>query len=358
MNLMTPPPAQDRREMLMSRVPDPAQTFETFVVGPSNEFACRAAEQMAQESESDIEMLFIHGPLGFGKTHLLNAIAGRAVGHGARVLFVRAQDFMLSFLRAEHSRQELAFKGAVRHVDVFVLDDVQYLCGNPAPMNEFMHTVNALIDAKGKVVLTADQPPALLKGLSDELRSRLQGALVIALENPSEATKFGILKARATEIERRRPHSRVTDEVLRYVAATPNLSPFELIALVTKIATYAEFTSAPLTVEIVKEALGGCVAKGEHRVTVEDILEEVAKFYKLNLQELRSKCRDRRLARPRQVAMYLARELTARSLADIGRRVGGRDHTTVIHACRRIKALCKIDPVLRQEVAFLRSALR
>jgi chromosomal replication initiator protein len=250
---------------LWDRQPDPAQSFAGFIVGPSNEFAFKAAQRFAETGDSEMGLLFIHGGFGFGKTHLLNAIALEArAARGARVLFLRAEDFMRRFLAALRNQETLAFKEELRGADILLIDDLQHICGRTATISEFLHTVNAFTDLKRKVVIAADRPPSTLEGLSEDIRSRLQGAVVIALEKPDTATRLAILRAKAAEMERKRP---------------------------------------------------------------------------------------------RQVAMYLARELTSRSLPDIGRRFGGRDHTTVLHACRRIEALCKTDPVFQQEVDFLRKVL-
>ena len=342
---------------LWDRQPDPAQSFATFVVGPSNEFAFKAAQRYAENSESEMGLLFIHGGFGFGKTHLLNAIAleARSV-RGARVLFLRAEDFMRRFLAALRNQETLAFKEELRAADILLIDDLQHICGRTATISEFLHTVNAFTDLKRKVVIAADRPPSGLEGLSDDIRSRLQGAVAIALEKPDVSTRLGILKAKAAALEKKLPRATIPDSVLEQVATELDVSPRELLGVLMKLATYADLTGKPVTAEVADEAIGSGsrAATGDHRVTIDEIQKKTAEYYKLDLRELHSARRARRVARPRQVAMYLARELTSRSLPDIGRRFGGRDHTTVLHACRRIEALCKTDPVFQQEVDFLR----
>jgi chromosomal replication initiator protein len=224
-------------------------------------------------------------------------------------------------------------------------------------MNEFLHTVNAFTDLKRKVVIAADRQPGTLEGLSDDIRSRLQGAVVIALEKPDAATRLAILKARAAELERKRPRAALPEAVLEQIAKELDASPRELLGVLMKLSTYADLTGKPVTPDVAEEAIGARGATGDRRVTIEEIQKKTAEFYKLELRELHSARRARRVARPRQVAMFLARELTSRSLPDIGRRFGGRDHTTVLHACRRIESLCKTDPVFQQEVDFLRKVL-
>jgi len=343
---------------LWDRHPDPAQSFAGFVTGPSNEFAFKAAQRIAESNEAEIGLLFIHGGFGYGKTHLLNAIVLEARSlRGARVLFLRAEDFMRRFLSALRNQETLAFKEELRGADILLIDDLQHMCGRTATISEFLHTVNAFTDLKRKVVIAADRPPAALEGVTDDVRSRLQGAVVIALEKPDAATRLAILRAKAAEMEKKRPRAALPEPVLERLASELDVSPRELLGVLMKLATYAELTGRPVTTEVAQEAIGSRAAPGDRRVTIEEIQKKTAEFYKLDLRELHSARRARRVARPRQVAMFLARELTSRSLPDIGRRFGGRDHTTVLHACRRIEALCKTDPVFQQEVEFLRKVL-
>jgi len=343
---------------LWDRQPDPAQSFATFVVGPSNEFAFKAAQRFAENGETDMGLLFIHGGFGYGKTHLLNAMALEArMVRGARVLFLRAEDFMRRFLSALRNQETLAFKEELRGADILLIDDLQHICGRTATISEFLHTVNAFTDLKRKVVIAADRPPSGLEGLSEDIRSRLQGAISIALEKPDAATRLAILKARAAALEKKLPRATISEAVLEQVASDLDASPRELLGVLMKLATYADLTGKAVTAEVAEEAIGSRAAAGDHRVTIDEIQKKTAEYYKLDLRELHSARRARRVARPRQVAMYLARELTSRSLPDIGRRFGGRDHTTVLHACRRIEELCKTDPVFQQEVDFLRKVL-
>jgi len=343
---------------LWDRQPDPSQSFASFVVGPSNEFAFKAAQRFAEAGESEIGLLFIHGGFGYGKTHLLNAIALEARNvRGARVLFLRAEDFMRRFLGALRSQETLAFKEELRGADILLIDDLQHICGRTATVSEFLHTVNAFTDLKRKVVIAADRPPSSLEGLSDDVRSRLQGAIAIAMEKPDVTTRLAILKSRAHALEKKLPRATLPEAILEQLAAELDASPRELLGVLMKLATYADLTGKPVTPEVAEEAIGSRAQAGDRRITIEEIQRKTAEYYKLDLRELHSARRARRVARPRQVAMYLARELTSRSLPDIGRRFGGRDHTTVLHACRRIEALCKTDPVFQQEVDFLRKVL-
>ncbi len=343
---------------LWDRQPDPGQSFASFVVGACNEFAFKAAQRFAEYGESDLGLLFIHGGFGYGKTHLLNAIALEARNtRGARVLFLRAEDFMRRFLSALRNQETLAFKEELRGADILLIDDLQHICGRTATISEFLHTVNAFTDLKRKVVIAADRPPSSLDGLTDDIRSRLQGAIAIALDKPDAATRLAMLKARAVTLERTLPRAKLPETVLEQLANELDVSPRELLGVLMKLATYGDLTGKPVTIEVAEDAIGSRAAAGEKRVTIEEIQRKTAEYYKLDLRDLHSPRRARRVARPRQVAMYLARELTSRSLPDIGRRFGGRDHTTVLHACRRIESLCRADPVFQQEVDFLRKVL-
>ncbi len=343
---------------LWDHQPDAKQCFDNFVIGPSNEFAFKAARRLAETNDPDISILYLHGGFGFGKTHLLNAIALESrKARGARTIFLRAEDFMRRFLGALREKDTLAFKEELRGADILLIDDLQHICGKAATGSEFLHTVNTFADLKRKIVIAADRAPVALEGLPDGVRSRMQGALVIALEKPDVTTRLAILKAKAAELERKSPRAALPPAVLEHMAEALDVSPRELIGVFNKLAIYADLTSRPVTMEVADETIASRTSPLERRVTVEEIQRKTAEFYKLDLRELHSPRRARRVARPRQVAMFLARELTSRSLPDIGRRFGGRDHTTVLHACRRIEELCRADPLLQQEVEFLRNLL-
>ncbi len=342
---------------MWDRVPDPAQSFSSFLVGPCNEFAFKVAQRLAQGGESSPGLLFIHGGFGHGKTHLLNAIALEVrQQHRARALFLGAEDFMRRFVSAVRSQETLTFKEELRAADILLIDDLQHICGK-ATVSELLHTVNAFTELKRKVVIAADRPPSGLDGLTEDIRSRLKGALAIVIARPDGPTRLAILRAKACELERKLPRAKLPDSVLQLLAEEVDATPRELVGLLLKLATYADLTGKPVTAEIAEEWIGSRGSAADRRTTIEEIQRKTAEYYKLDLRELHSPRRVRRVARPRQVAMFLARELTSRSLPDIGRRFGGRDHTTVLHACRRIEELCRTDPVVQQEVEFLRKVL-
>ncbi|HUO01743.1 MAG TPA: chromosomal replication initiator protein DnaA [Rhizomicrobium sp.] len=355
------PPARQAEEDgargLWTRMLHPQQTFDSFIPGPANEFGHGAARAFAEGQQSDIPLLYIHGGFGFGKTHLLNAAALEFRRRGKRTLFLRAEDFMRHFLGALYRKDTLAFKEELRTAEVLIIDDLQHICRSTATASEFLYTVNAFADLRRRVVIAADRAPQALEGLGADVKSRLAGGLCVALDKPDRDTRFSILKARAAEFARHKPDVVLPENVLERIADLEDASPREMIGVFTKLATYADLTKKPVTLETAEEAVGLRAGPGI-KTSIEDIQRKTAEFYKLDVKDFHSPQRARRVARPRQVAMYLSRKLTTRSLPEIGRRFGGRDHTTVLHACRRIEALIDEDPLFRQEVDFLSQMLQ
>ena len=349
--------AEDSAKGLWTRMLHPQQTFDSFIPGRANEFGHGAARAFAEGQQSDIPLLFIHGGFGFGKTHLLNAAALEFRKRGRRTLFLRAEDFMRHFLGALYRKDTLAFKEELRTAEVLIIDDLQHICRSTATASEFLYTVNAFADLRRRVVIAADRAPQALEGLGADVKSRLAGGLCIALDKPDRDTRLSILKARAAEFTRHKPEVVLPETVLERIADLDDASPREMIGVFTKLATYADLTKKPVTLETAEEAVGLRAGPGI-KTSIEDIQRKTAEFYKLDVKDFHSPQRARRVARPRQVAMYLSRKLTTRSLPEIGRRFGGRDHTTVLHACRRIEALIDEDPLFRQEVDFLSQMLQ
>jgi chromosomal replication initiator protein len=351
-----PEGANGQGQGLWSRMLHPQQTFDSFIPGQANEFGHSAARAFAEGTSSDLTILYIHGGFGYGKTHLLNAAALEFRKRAKKVLFLRAEDFMRHFLGALYRKDTLNFKEELRSADVLIIDDLQHICRSAATASEFLYTVNALADLRRKVVIAADRAPAQLEGLGADIKSRISGGLVLQLSKPDRDTRLDILRHRAAEFARLRPGVVMPDDVLERIADIEDASPRELIAIFTKLATYADLTKKPVTAEMAEEAVG-LRSTGTKKTSIEDIQRKTAEYYKLDVRDFHSPQRARRVARPRQVAMYLARILTTRSLPEIGRRFGGRDHTTVLHACRRVEALCQEDKEFKTEVEFLRSVL-
>ncbi len=349
-------PVTEATKGLWTRMLHPQQTFDTFVAGPANEFGLSAARSFSEGAQSDLTLLYIHGGFGFGKTHLLNAAALEFRKRGKRALFLRSEDFMRHFLGALYRKDTLAFKEELRTAEVLLIDDLQHICRSTATASEFLYTVNAFSDLRRRVVIAADRAPAALEGLGADVKSRLAGGLVVTLDKPDRATRLAILKARAADFARHKPQALLPNDVLEHIADMDDASPRELIGVFTKLATYTDLTKKPVTLETIEDVVGLRSAPGA-KTSIEDIQRKTAEYYKLDVRDFHSPQRARRVARPRQVAMYLSRKLTSRSLPEIGRRFGGRDHTTVLHACRRVEALCVEDKNFRQEVEFLRDLL-
>jgi chromosomal replication initiator protein len=341
---------------LWTRMLHPQQTFESFIPGAANEFGHSATRAFAEGHNNDFPHLFIHGGFGFGKTHLLNAAALEFRNRGKRTLFLRAEDFMRHFLGALHRKDTLTFKDELRTAEVLIVDDLQHICRSTATASEFLYTVNAFADLRRRVIIAADRAPSALEGLGADIKSRLAGGLVIALGKPDHPTRLAILKRRAAEFARLRPDVSLPEAVLERIAGMEEASPREMIGVFTKLATYADLTKKPVTLEMADEAVGARLSPAG-KTSIEDIQRKTAEYYKLDVRDFHSPQRARRVARPRQVAMYLSRQLTTRSLPEIGRRFGGRDHTTVLHACRRVEALCQEDKAFSTEVEFLKTLL-
>jgi chromosomal replication initiator protein len=342
---------------LWNRMLHPQQTFDSFIPGAANQFGHSAARSFADGQQADIPLLYIHGGFGYGKTHLLNAAALEFRKRGKRTLFLRAEDFMRHFLGALYRKDTLAFKEELRTAEVLIIDDLQHICRSAATASEFLYTVNAFADLRRRVVIAADRPPQALEGLGADVKSRLAGGLCVGLDKPDRDTRLAILKSRAAEFSRHKPDVQIPEVVLERISDLDDASPRELIGVFTKLATYADLTKKPVTLEVAEEAVGLRAGPGA-KTSIEDIQKKTAEFYKLDVKDFHSPQRARRVARPRQVAMYLSRKLTTRSLPEIGRRFGGRDHTTVLHACRRIEALIVEDALFRQEVDFLSQMLQ
>jgi chromosomal replication initiator protein len=341
---------------LWSRMLHPTQSFDSFVIGATNEFAAKAARAFAENTQGDASLLYLHGNFGSGKSHLLNATTLEARKRGRRALCLGAEEFMRQFLGALHRKEALVFKDELRAAEILLIDDLQHICNSTATIAEFLHTINAFADTRRSIVIAADRAPDAFEALGENIRSRLSGGLVISVGVPDRATRMAILKARTGEFVRECQHAVIPDEVLERVADIDGATPRELLGVFNRMATWTSLTKKPVTLEVAEESIGQRTAPGR-KVAIEDIQRKTAEFYKLDVRDMHSKERSRRVARPRQVAMYLARELTQRSLPEIGRRFGGRDHTTILHACRQITKLCGSDTLLKQEVDFLRQLL-
>ncbi len=337
-------------------------TFESFVIGRSNTLAHAAAKQVAMARRGDPVMfnpLYIHAGVGLGKTHLLQATTW-AGNNGAerKVLYLTAEKFMYGFVSALRSQTALAFKEALRGIDVLVIDDLQFLHGK-STQAEFCHTLNALIDAGRQVVIAADRPPTDLESLDDRVRSRLAGGLVVEMGALGEELRLEILKTRVTAARQYHPGFDVPAPVLAYIAKSVTHNGRDLEGAINRLLAHNKLTSQPVTMEMAEREVRDLIRPQDpKRVKIEDIQRIVARQYNVSRADLLSSRRTANVVRPRQVAMYLTKTLTLRSLPEIGRRFGGRDHTTVLHAVRRIEGLVGNDAMLADEIEVLKRQLQ
>jgi chromosomal replication initiator protein len=311
-------------------------TFDSFVEGKSNQLAKAAAIQVAGNPGRAYNPLFIYGGVGLGKTHLMHAVANRIKENNseARLAYVHSERFVSDMVKSLQHNTINDFKTAYRSLDALMIDDIQFFAGKERSQEEFFHTFNALLESQQQVILTCDRYPKEVDGLEERLKSRFGWGLTVAIEPPELETCVAILMSKAAISQVDLP-----EEVAFFVAKRIRSNVRELEGALRRVVATSNFTGRPITLELVKEALRDLLALQEKLVTVENIQKTVAEYYKIRIADLLSKRRSRSIARPRQVAMALAKELTNHSLPEIGDAFGGRDHTTVLHACRRVKEL-------------------
>lgn len=355
-------PATTTNDSLGGSPLDPRLTFETFVVGRANTLAHAAAVQVATGRRGDPVMfnpLYVHSSVGLGKTHLLQAIAW-AGNHGGerKILYLTAEKFMYGFVTALKNQTALAFKDALRGIDVLVIDDLQFLQGK-STQAEFCHTLNALIDAGRQVVVAGDRPPSDLESLDDRVRSRLAGGLVVEMGALDEDLRLEILKARVAAVQVSYPSFNVPAQVISFLAKSVTHNGRDLDGALNRLLAHNKLTGFPITMDMAERAVRDLIRPPEpKRVKIEDIQRVVARQYNVSRSDLLSSRRTATVVRPRQIAMYLAKLLTLRSLPEIGRRFGGRDHTTVLHAVRKIEGLVGNDNALSEEIELLKRLLQ
>jgi chromosomal replication initiator protein len=333
---------------------DPRFTFESFVQGKSNEFAAAAARRVADEGKVPFNPLFLYGGVGLGKTHLMHAMAWhiRKRNPQRRVVYLSAEKFMYQFIRAMRFKDTMSFKEQFRSVDVLLVDDVQFISGKDATQEEFFHTFNALVDQNKQIVLSADKSPADLEGLEDRVRSRLGWGLVADIHPTTYELRLGILQSKAEKLGAAMP-----PKVLEFLAHKIVANIRELEGALNRIVAHSTLVGRPIGLESAQEVLHDLLRASDRRVTIEEIQKKVAEHFAIRLADMHSPRRARQVARPRQVAMYLAKQLTSRSLPEIGRKFGGRDHTTVMHAVRKIDELRAADAAFAEDVELLRRML-
>lgn len=339
---------------------DPRFTFATFVNGTNNQFAFAAAKRVAEgvaagsADAHTFNPFFLHGSVGLGKTHLMHAVGHEVMNHrpGTRILYLTAEQFLQTFVRAIRDRTTLAFKDACRNVDVLMIDDLQFIAGKDSTQEEFFHTFNTLVGMGKQVILTADKSPHELPGVEDRLKSRLGCGLTVEVHTPDVETRLAILQKKAAAMDLDLP-----PEVSMLLATTIASNVRELEGALNRLAAFSKLTGTGLTTDFAREQLRDLFRVNTRLITIDDIQKQVAEFFTIRVADMHTPRRSRDVARPRQVAMYLSKTLTSRSYPDIGRAFGGRDHTTVMHACEQIKNLMEKDRELAENVRLLEKML-
>jgi len=329
-------------------------TFNNFVVGKPNELAFAAARRVGEAEAVPFNPLFMFGGVGLGKTHLMHAIAWqiRETMPNRRIIYLSAEKFMYQFIRALRYKDTMAFKEQFRSVDVLMIDDVQFIAGKENTQEEFFHTFNALVDQNRQVIISADKSPAELEGIEDRMKSRLGWGLVAELHPTTYELRLGILQSKAEQMG-----AVIPIRVLEFLAHKITSNVRELEGALNRIVAYANLVGRPINLDNTQDVLHDLLRANDRRITIEEIQKRVAEHFNIKLSEMHSSRRSRAIARPRQVAMYLAKQLTARSLPEIGRKFGGRDHTTVMHAVRKIEELRQTDAGFAEDVELLRRML-
>jgi len=332
---------------------DPRYRFETFIVGKANEVAATAARTVALGGKDTPEFnpLFIHGGTGRGKTHLLHALGHAFLTRnpGARVVSMSAEKFMVEFIRALKENDTISFKQRLRNADLLLIDDVQFIAGKDSTQEEFFHTMNEIITAGRRLVITSDRAPQDLDGIAPRILSRLSWGLVADINPADYELRFNIIVAKLEAL----PGVNMPRNVIDFLARRVTSSIRELEGALNRIGAYAMMTGREIDVAFVEEVLANVLRANQRRISIDEIQTQVAEHYRIRKAEMTSARRAREVARPRQVAMYLSKQLTPKSLPDIGRRFGGRDHTTVIHAVRQIEKLRAADAELDADIRLL-----
>jgi chromosomal replication initiator protein len=346
--------AVETPELLKSGVLNPDFTFATFVEGNSNQIARAACLQVAQNPGKAYNPLFIYGGTGLGKTHLIHSVGNmlRERNPTAQVVYQNCEHFVADMVRSLQHNAINEFKRRYRSLDALLIDDVQFLAGKERSQEEFFYTFNSLLESRQQVILTCDRYPKEVAGLEDRLKSRFGSGLTVAIEPPELETRVAILKSKAEQAQLGLP-----DEVAFFIAQRIRSNVRELEGALRRVYANAQFTGRPITIGFAKEVLSDLLTLQDKLVTIENIQKTVADYYKIPVSDLLSNSRLRTLSRPRQMAMMLTKELTSLSLPEIGEAYGGRDHTTVLHACRKIRELQHCNPEIRDDYTNLLKTL-
>ncbi len=334
-------------------------TFDSFVVGKPNELAHAAARRVAEGGTVTFNPLFLYGGVGLGKTHLMHAIAWelKKKHPELRVVYLSAEQFMYRFVQALRDKEMIGFKQLFRSVDVLMVDDVQFIAGKDATQEEFFHTFNALVDQNKQIIISADRAPTEIAGIEDRIVSRMQSGLVVDLHPTNYELRLGILQQKVEQYRGEFKNLEIAEGVLEFLAHRISSNVRVLEGALMRLFAFGALVGREITLELAQDCLADILRATDRKITVEEIQRKVSDHYNIRLSDLIGPKRLRTFARPRQIAMYLCKQLTSRSLPEIGRRFGGRDHTTVIHGVRRIEELKAKDSQIAEDLELLRRAL-
>ena len=334
-------------------------TFDAFVVGKPNELAHAAARRVAEGGDVSFNPLFLYGGVGLGKTHLMHAIAWELSNRrpDINVLYLSAEQFMYRFVQALRERKMMDFKQLFRSVDILMVDDVQFIAGKGSTQEEFFHTFNALVDQNKQIIISGDRAPGEIKDLEDRIKSRLQSGLVVDLHPTDYELRLGILQSKVERQKQQYPELSIDNNVLEFLALRISTNVRVLEGALTRLFAFASLIGRHITLEVAQDCLADVLRASERKITVEEIQRKVSEHYNIRLSDMIGPKRLRTYARPRQIAMFLSKQLTSRSLPEIGRRFGGRDHTTVMHGVKRIEELRAQDGQIAEDLEMLRRAL-
>ena len=351
--------ARENNSLLPVAPLDKRFTFDSFVIGKPNELAHAASRRVAEGGPVSFNPLFLYGGVGLGKTHLMHAIAWeiRRRNPEAKVIYLSAEQFMYRFVQALRFKDMLSFKELFRSVDLLMVDDVQFIAGKDSTQDEFFHTFNALVDQNKQIIISADRAPGEIDGLENRIKSRLQSGLVVDLHPTDYELRLGILQSKAEKHISHYPEVIMSDGVLEFLAHRISTNVRVLEGALTRLFAFASLVGREVNLDMVQECLADILRASDRKVTIDEIIRKVSDHYNLRMTDILSPRRARTVARPRQVAMFLAKTLTSKSLPEIGRRFGGRDHTTVIHAVKKIEDLKSLDNQIAEDVELLRRML-
>ena len=338
---------------------NPAYTFANFVVGKPNELAHAAARRVAEGRDVTFNPLFLYGGVGLGKTHLMHAIAWelRERSPDARILYLSAEQFMYRFVRALREQDTMTFKQLFRSVDVLMVDDVQFIAGKSSTQEEFFHTFNALIEEGRQIIISGDRSPVDMEDLDARIASRLQCGLVVDLHPTDYELRLGVLQHKADLARAANPSIRIAEGVLEFIAQKVSTNIRVIEGALTRLLAFADLVNKEISLEMAQDCLADILRASDRKVTMDEIIKKTCEYYRIKQGDLVGPSRARSVARPRQMAMYLCKKLTPRSLPEIARRIGGRDHTTVLYGVRKIEELIAVDSQIAEDAELLRRML-